>query len=329
MLSRNSSAQIGSLCRTVSRATARLDINVWLNEYIQTIGATIHNASTRMRHVYVCIRTNDDVGLDMGTSTLLFLLIPRRALARRFPSTPVPDPTDEQRAEETQQQHAANREEHARDARFRLDGDWSVGSVGGRRRRGAAGVPASVAVSARALMALLVEVRDVVPVPEGILAGAHAAHGAGAGARRRGGTTTTAAATGALLVRGPPLLALRPPAAGAEEARRRTLERAAATTEARGGTAAGHARGRVGPSLYGSRGCGRGVEVHVFAVVFGALRGRGQDRVGLADAHEAPRGGAAGGRLVEVGVVRLGEVVEGSGTRGVGGLVSSSEVGLV
>ncbi len=181
-------------------------------------------------------------------------------------------------------------------------------------------------------MDLLVEMRDVVPVAEGVLAGTHAPHGPHAGtgtgtgtrARARGGGGGGTGTARALLVRGPPLLALRAPAARPEEARRRPLERAAALAEARGGPAACRARGRVrGALAHGvgeAGGGGRGRQAHVLAVVLGALRRRREDRVGLAYPHEPLRGRAAAGRLVDVGVVRLGEIVEGSGGRWLGGL---------
>lgn len=138
--------------------------------------------------------------------------------------TCIPDPTDKVRAQQANQQHAPDDEEHARDASLGLNGDTMARSPGAHPSR----IPASIAVPSRALMALLVEMRNVVPVAKGILAGAHAPHSPPPATTTRRARSRRAGGAGALLVRRPPLLALRAPAPRAEETWRWSRERAAA-----------------------------------------------------------------------------------------------------
>lgn len=175
-------------------------------------------------------------------------------------------------------------------------------------------LPSPVVAPARALVTFCVKVRDIVSVAEGVLTWAHAAYGTSASASASARCASCAAACSAastLIVRGATLLALCAPAAGLVEAGRRAVKGAPTSAEARGGAAS-----------RGAGGCVRrfsvvlvrvAVEIHVVPVVFGALRGRRQGRVGFADAHEAPRGCAPGRGFVEIWVVRFGEVVEGPG----------------
>lgn len=119
-----------------------------------------------------------------------------------------------------------------------------------------------------------------------------------------------------------PLRAVRAPAPAAVEAGRRAPEGAPALAEARGWAAAGG----VGGAAVGAAAAPaarvrlvRVVQVQDVAVVAGALLGRRERRVGLADAHEALRGG--GVAAVVVRVLCLGEGVEGAFERGKGGVL--------
>lgn len=110
---------------------------------------------------------------------------------------------------------------------------------------------------------------------------------------------------------------MRAPAPAAVEAGGRAPEGAPALAEARGRPAAGRVAG-AGAAVGAAASAGvrlvRVVQVQHVAVVAGPLLGRRERRVGLADAHEALRGG--GVAAVVVRVVGLGEAVEGAGGEG-------------
>lgn len=114
-----------------------------------------------------------------------------------------------------------------------------------------------------------------------------------------------------LLVRATTLVRLRAPSAAAVEARRGPAEGGPAAAEAGGGAAAGLTGARVGGAgavvVVGAM--VRVLEAEDVAVVGGAAGGVREERVRLGEEGEGGGGGGVGG--VGVGVVRLGEGVEG------------------